>query len=138
MSQDPRQDPVVVAFEDGTIDPARFDHRTHLYVAWCYLKHLEPEEALLRYVRHLRLLAAKLGVLDKYHATITWGYLVLLDTAMHDPTLAGASFDAVVAKYPSLLDRRALYHYYDEEELRSAEARRRFVLPRGRTGLITC
>jgi hypothetical protein len=132
MTTDPREDPLVTAFEDGTIDAAQFDHRAHLYVAWCYLKHLDVEEALLRYVRYLRQLAAKLGVPEKYHATITWGYLVLLDAAMHDPALEGASFDAVVATHPALLDRRALYDYYDEAELRSAEARRRFVLPRGR------
>jgi hypothetical protein len=123
-------DPLVRAFEAGTVDPAKFNHREHLYVAWCYLKALTLEDALLRYVRHLRLLASTLGVPGKYHATITWGYLVLLDEAMHDPELSCAGFDAVLEKHPTLLDRHALHAYYKPEELASPAARQRFVLPR--------
>ncbi|MET0592248.1 MAG: hypothetical protein ABW133_06090 [Polyangiaceae bacterium] len=125
-------DPLVRAFEAGTIDPSGFRHREHLYVAWCYLKALPVEEALLRYVRNLRALTEKLGVPGKFHATMTWGYVVLLDGAMRDPELAQTDFDALVSRYPALLDakRGALFDYYDAEELAAAVARERFVLPR--------
>jgi hypothetical protein len=127
-------DPLVQSFEAGTLDPARFRHREHLYVAWCYLRELPLEEALPRYALHLRRLTEKLGVPGKYHATITWAYLILLDDAMHDPALEGAGFDALLARYPSLLDARGgmLSEYYDRAELDSDVARRRFVLPRAR------
>ena len=126
------RDPLVSAFEAGTVDPAGFRHREHLYVAWCYLRALPVEEALARYVRNLRALTAKLGVPGKFHATMTWGYVVLLDGAMRDPELAHADFEALVRRYPSLLDskRGALFEYYDEGELATAVARERFVLPR--------
>jgi hypothetical protein len=132
--EDPRlylRDPLVLAFEAGTVDPPAFRHREHLYVAWCYLKALPAEEALLRYVRHLRALTAKLGVPGKFHATMTWAYVALLDDAMREPALAFADFDALVKRRPALLDakRGSLFDYYDAEELASDRARSRFVLP---------
>jgi len=127
-------DPLVRAFEAGAVDGTNFHHRDHLYVAWCYLKDLPLEEVVPRYTKHLRNLACKLGVPQKYHATISWAYLILLDRAMHDPDLSNKDLDAVLKKYPSLLDRDRgmLAEYYDKAELNSPEARERFVLPRPR------
>jgi hypothetical protein len=125
-------DPHVVAFESASVDPAKFRHKDHLYVAWVYLRALSLEEALARYVKHLRKLAAALGVPGKYHATITWTYLLLLDEAMHE--LPDASFEELLAARPALLDHKAgaLYDHYDAAELATEAARRRFVLPRAR------
>ena len=125
-------DPLVKAFEAASVDPAAFHHREHLYAAWCYLRVLAPEDALARYVHHLRKLATALSVPHKFHATITWAYLVLLHDAMEGSP--GASFDELVDKNPALFDYRAgtLYQYYEREQLDSAEARSRFVLPRVR------
>lgn len=123
-------DPLVQAFERGTVDPARFHHREHLYVAWCYLRALPPEEALARYVRHLRRLTTALGAPNKFHATMTWAYVILLHDAMvHFP---GEDFDSLLAKSPAVLDHRggALSAYYDREQLDGQDARGRFVLPK--------
>jgi hypothetical protein len=125
-------DPLVCAFESATLDPARFHHREHLYVAWCYLSSLPLEDALARYVRHLRELTSALGVPDKFHATVTWAYVLLLHAAMD--RAPGATFDALLEANPALLNHRhqsgAIYAFYDHEELESEEARRRFVLPK--------
>lgn len=123
-------DPLVLAFEAAAVDPTRFHHREHLYVAWCYLRDLPLEEALARYVRHLRQLTVALGVPGKFHATMTWSYLILLDQAMQRSP--GADFDQLLAANPALLDHRtgALFDHYDRAQLDSDEARRRFVLPR--------
>ncbi|WP_394824710.1 hypothetical protein [Pendulispora albinea] len=122
-------DPLVRAFEEASIDPATFHHREHLYVAWCYLRALPLEEALARFVHHLRALTVALGAPGKFHATITWLYVVLLDQAMERSP--GASFDELLAENPALLDHRegALLLHYDRGQLDSPEARRRFVLP---------
>jgi hypothetical protein len=123
-------DPLVLAFETATIDPARFHHREHLRVAWCYLSALPVEDALARYVHHLRRLTIALGAADKFHATMTWAYVVLLNDAM--ARAPEASFDELLATNPALLDHRAgaLYEHYDRAQLGSDDARRRFVLPR--------
>jgi hypothetical protein len=125
-------DPRVQAFETATIDPSVFRHRDHLYVAWCYLQALPLEEALARFVRHLRSLAQALGAPGKFHATITWTYLILLHEAMQEPELSGADFDTLLSKHPSLLDQKegALFEHYDRAEIDSEVARQRFVFPR--------
>lgn len=125
-------DPLVRAFEAAAIDPERFGHREHLYVAWCYLRELSLEETLVRYVTHLRRLTIALGVPEKYHATITWAYLVLLHGAMRDDE----SFQELLERHPSLLDHKKgmLSQYYSMSELDSPIARERFVLPRGTIG----
>jgi len=127
-------DPLVHAFETASVDPQRFRHREHLYVAWCYLSALPFEEAAQRYHHHLRRLAAALGVPEKYHATITWAYLLLLAEVMAAPALAGADFETLERQAPALFDHRngMLFDYYDRALLDSDEARRRFILPRRR------
>jgi hypothetical protein len=123
-------DPLLRAFESATVDPTAFRHREHLHVAWCYLRALPLEDALARYVHHLRRLVAVLGVPGKYHATMTWAYVVLLHDAMvRSPE---ADLDVLLAANPGLLDHRrgALYDHYDRAQLESDEARHRFVLPR--------
>ena len=123
-------DPLVAAFESASINPADFHHREHLYVAWCYLRELPAEQALARYVHHLRRLAEALGVPHKFHATMTWAYVVLIHDAMERSP--DSSFEALLAKNPALLDHRAgaLYEHYDRRQLETDEARTRFVLPR--------
>jgi hypothetical protein len=129
-------DALVQAFEAATLDPTKFHHREHLWVAWCYLRALPLADALARYERHLRQLTVALGVREKFHATITWGYVLLLDDAMHhSPDASPAAnpdlgFDALLARHPELLGREALDSWYEPAQLASAEARARFVLPR--------
>jgi hypothetical protein len=124
-------DPLVQAFETATIDPSQFRHREHLYVAWCYLREWPVEEALARYVRHLRQLACALGVPRKFHATMTWAFVVLLHEAIE--RTPSVSFDELLAANPGLLDHRTVLDaYYDRDELQTEQARTRFVLPRRR------
>jgi hypothetical protein len=91
---------------------------------------LPLEDALARYVRHLRELAVALGSPQKFHATITWGYMALLHAAMRRSS--GASFEQLLADNPALADHRAgaLDAHYHRAQLDSDEARRYFVLPR--------
>ena len=125
-------DELVRAFETATVDPAQFHHREHLLVAFTYLRTLSLEQALARYVEHLRRLTIALGVPEKFHATMTWTYVVALADAMAEHPSLG--FDALLEACPELLDHRAgvLAMHYDREELDSPRARARFVLPRRR------
>ena len=58
---------------DGTLDPARFDHRDHLGVGYEILKRHEFFEAAHLLADALRGLAARAGVPEKFHATVTHG-----------------------------------------------------------------
>ncbi len=128
-SESSLSDPLVQAFERAALDGTAFHHREHLYVAWCYLCALPLEDALARYVRHLRRLTIALGVPHKFHVTLTWAYVVLLRDAMDQSP--GLGFDELLARHPTLLDRHALVApYYDRGILDSEQARLCFVLPR--------
>jgi hypothetical protein len=124
-------EPLVRAFEAATLQPNEFGHRQHLYVAWCYLETLPLEAALARYVHHLQQLTRALGVPHKYHATLTWAYLLLLHEALQDAALAAGSFDDLLRAEPRLLDpsHALVLEHYGQVQLDSPAARQRFVLP---------
>ena len=65
-------------FENGNISAEEFDHEAHLYVGWLYVTEFELSDAIARFERALKRLTAKLGVPDKYHATITWFFMLLI------------------------------------------------------------
>jgi hypothetical protein len=122
---------LVAAFESGTLDPARFDHRLHLSLAWTYLQRDGFPEGALCFRRHLKAYVAKVGAEGKYHETITWAYLVLLNEELSLRSPPGESFDAMIHRRPDLLDHRngAMARSYCKSQLDSAEARRVFLLP---------
>ena len=70
-------DDELVAFEAGDIAPGDFDHEAHVRVAWTMLGTADLDEALRRYPQALKRITQRLGVPEKFHATIT-GFLLLL------------------------------------------------------------
>jgi len=121
----------VAAFEAGTLDPARFDHRLHLELAWTYLQcHGFPEGAL-RFRQHLRAYVARVGAEAKYHETLTWAYLLLLNEELSLRSAPDEPFDAMIRRRPDLLDHRngAIARCYSKSQLDSPDARRVFLLP---------
>lgn len=69
----------IAAFEAGDVDPARFNHEAHIYVAWLYLQAYERTDAIARFDAALKRLTTKIGASGKYNATITWLFLLLID-----------------------------------------------------------
>jgi hypothetical protein len=124
-------DPTMLAFEKGSLDPAGFNHRLHLSLAWRYLQRGGFPEGALHFRRHLQNYVAKVGAQDKYHETVTWAYLVLLNEELSLRSPAGESFDAMIQRRPDLLDHRngAVAQCYSKAQLDSPEARRVFMLP---------
>lgn len=114
-------------FERGDIDAEDFDHEAHLYVAWLYLERYPVVDAIAKFSAALRSLTERLGVPDKYHATVTWFYLLLI-AERRDPGVDWAGF---CARNPDLFDRskNVLARYYRADTLASGRARARFVLP---------
>lgn len=118
--------PPVEQFERGDIDPERFDHAAHVYVAWCYLERFDVGTTIRRYCEALRRLTEKLGVPGKYHETITWFFVIAVAERRRD----GEGFTDFVARNPDLFGPPSLLRrYYRPETLASDRARRRFVLP---------
>jgi len=117
----------IEAFEAGDIDTVRFDHEAHVYVGWLYIHEFGITTAILRFEAALRRLVALKGAEDKYHATLTWFFLLLIyersevDEPWH--TFRQRNADLVNGS------KGLLAHYYTNMHLFSERARERFVLP---------
>jgi hypothetical protein len=76
MSITGHPDLTIEQFESGNIDAEMFDHEAHVYVGWLYVQQYELADAIARFDDALRRLTRKLGAPGKYHATITWIFLL--------------------------------------------------------------
>jgi hypothetical protein len=122
---------LLAEFESGTLDPAQFDHRMHLSVAWSYLRRDGFPEGALHFRRHLQTYVVKAGAEGKYHETITWAYLVLLNEELSLRSSPAEAFDTMIKRRPDLLDHRngAIARCYSKSQLDSPDARSVFLLP---------
>lgn len=114
-------------FEAGDIDPARFDHESHVYIAWLYVQSNELADAIGKFDKALKRLVSKFGERDKYHATLTWFFMLLVAerTIDNEPWLTFKNKNQdVITDSKNILSR-----YYTTERLYSESARKSFVLP---------
>lgn len=114
-------------FEAGNVDAEKFDHRSHVYVAWLYVREFELADAISRFDRALKRLVTQLGAQGKYHATLTWFFMLLIAQRSAD----GETWVEFCSNNPDLTvnSKDILSRYYSEELLLSDGARKRFILP---------
>lgn len=117
------------AFEAGGLDPARFPHSEHLRLGYEMLARYPFGEALLRFSRGLKLLAAKAGRPEIYHETITVAFLALINERRARGETKG--WPEFRANNADLFNKRCLEKWYSAEQLASDLARRTFCLPQG-------
>lgn len=120
----------LAAFEAGTLPEELFHHRNHVRAGWLVLREVSPAFALARFSSALRRFASLLGKADRYHETITWAYLLLINERMERTGRRG-SWQEFADTNPDLLTWRGtvLRSYYRDETLQSELARRVFLLP---------
>jgi len=114
-------------FEKGHVDPESFNHEAHVYVGWLYVREFGLTDAIARFDSALKRLTAMLGVPEKYHATITWLFLMLIEERSNrDDT-----WKSFRSRNTDLIDgsKETLDRYYSETRLFSNRAREHFVLP---------
>lgn len=118
------------AFEDATISVDAFDHEAHIYVAWLYLEEYPLAEAIGRFTSALRRLTAKLGIPGKYHETISWFFMLLIEERRSSRQASDwFSFHRSHADLFARGEDSALHRYYSRALLMSDRARQTFVLP---------
>ena len=100
----------------------------HVYVAWLYLERFPLLEAIAKFDAALRRLTASLGIPGKYHATITWFFMMLI-AERRGATPDSDWFRFRRANDDLISDGKILQRYYDNETLASDRARQSFVLP---------
>ena len=134
---DELNDPALLdAFLDRTLPCDLFHHREHLRIAWLLLRqHGDFAEAAVAFRRSLRAYATACGGAGKYHETLTWAWLALVQARMVDERGLALEVDldsrAFLLRCPDLLDARgALAGHYDLDALLLSDlARRVLVLP---------
>jgi hypothetical protein len=101
-----------------------------LHAVWLYLIRFPATEAIARFSEILRSYATPLGKAERYHETITWPYLLLLNECIHCSKPI-ATWGEFAAAYADLFDWKnsILLRYYREETLKSELVRRIFVMP---------
>jgi len=118
-------------FESARLPAAAFGHAEHVRAAFLYLtRHPDFGEAAVRFRSALRRFAAAKGVPDRYHETLTWAYLALINERAHGSSFASSA--GFLRSHPELLDAKGgvFSRYYDLGAItRSARARQVFVLP---------
>ena len=118
-------------FESARLPAAAFGHAEHVRAAFLYLtRHPDFGEAAVRFRSALRRFAAAKGVPDRYHETLTWAYLALINERAHGSSFASSA--GFLRSHPELLDAKGgvFSRYYDLGAVtRSARARQVFVLP---------
>ena len=89
-------------------------------------------DGAVRFIEQLRRYIDHMGASGKYHETITWAYLVLMNEEMALRGTRDEPFEAMAARCPDLLNHRGgrLSRIYTREQLDDAAARRVFMLPR--------
>jgi hypothetical protein len=121
------------ALETGALDPARFPHSEHLRLGYEMLERYSFGEAVTRFSRGVRLLAAKAGRPEVYHETITVAFLAVIG----ERRARGrhGNWDDFRDNNADLLRKSCLKRWYDAEQLSSDLARRTFCLPKPTTSL---
>ena len=122
---------LVADFEALAMNPREFGHREHVRLAFAMLNGADFGEAAIRFRAALKRFATNAGVPGKYHETLTWAYLAVVQQRMDAHPDARTS-DELLARCPDLLDHRtgAMARYYDVAAVTASPvARRIFVLP---------
>lgn len=124
-------DELISQLETCTLAEDCFHHADHLHAAWLYLSRFPATEAIARFSKVLRSYSASLGKAGRYHETITWAYLLLMNERMWSSEKPDATWEQFVAAHPDLFDWKnsILLSYYRPETLQSHVAREVFLMP---------
>ncbi|MDI2124653.1 hypothetical protein [Yinghuangia seranimata] len=119
------------AFEDlmaeVMADAERFGHREHVRLTWLAVRRCGVPGAVDLVGNGIRRTAARAGVPEKFHATMTRAWVELVGHhAAADPR---DDFAAFAEANPDLLDKDLLTRFYREETLAGAPAKSRWIAP---------
>lgn len=115
------------ALETGALDPAAFPHPEHIRLGYEMVCRYCFGEAIVRFSRGLKLLAAKAGRPQVYHETITVAFLSLINERRVSGNVK--TWDEFKTNNLDLLDKHCLQNWYGEKQLSSDLARQTFCLP---------
>ena len=120
---------LVRAFESATIPASEFTHAAHIAVALSYLDTFPPEQALDRMRQNIGSFAARHGVTNLYHETLTTFWMRLLEhvASTSEPDLPlWRRINLIVEDWTK---RHPVEAHYSTEVIKSQAARENWVPP---------
>ncbi len=116
--------------ESCVMPVADFNHRAHLRLAYIYLSNCSVNIANQRVNQALHALLKhnNIEVSAKYHETLTQAWLLAVNHFMQQGVTA-LSANALIDKFPQLLDSNMMLNHYSAECLYSDKARAAFIEP---------
>jgi hypothetical protein len=116
------------AFKTFAIEPAGFDHRAHVRLAYAYLAGSEVEQACMEMRGSLLAFLTHNNVpTSKFHETLTRAWILAVRHFMDKSSTS--SFDDFIGRNPALLDSKIMLTHYSAAHLFSENARGQFVEP---------
>jgi hypothetical protein len=120
------------AFESCTLTPEEWRHRSHLKVAYLYLRRhglAGATEKIPAAIKALNAAHKNPESLDRgYHHTITIAWLRIMHTALQEYGPAETA-DAFLDQQPHLLEKKILRLFYSRDRIMSWQAKAEFVEP---------
>lgn len=113
----------LAAVEDCRFPADVFHHADHLRLGWVLLSTMPVELALRRAAAAVQRFASHNGKAERYHETITKGWMLLL--ASHDES----DFREFLRCHSDRISAHLLHQYWNPETLASTEARTGWVSP---------
>jgi hypothetical protein len=114
------------AFETAVL--TAFPHRSHLRMAWLYLRRGGWDNGLHSIRGGIQRFAGATGATRKYHETITCFWACVVNAALVE-TPGETDFDRFIEAHPHLLDGKFIQEFYSASLLQTEEARREWVKP---------
>lgn len=122
-------------FADCTLTREQWTHRSHVKVAYLYLRQLSFDDALTRLGTGIKALNAKNNVEEGpasgYNQTTTHAFLHLIAAVMqaYDGTFPVATADDFCDTHPQLMTHHALRFFYSPQRRLHPLAKTQFVEP---------
>jgi hypothetical protein len=120
---------LVRAFENASIPASEFTHAAHIAVGLSYLDTFSPEQALERMREKIRAFAARHGVTNLYHETLTTFWMRLLEHVSGTSDLNLPLWRRINLIVEDWTKRRPVEAHYSRELIKSQTARDKWVPP---------
>lgn len=114
--------------ERGVYPNTEFRHADHLRLAWHYLRLLGEPAAVEQMRQTIRNFAVSLGHPEKYHDTVTIGWMRLVASALAG-TPETPEFSDFLSGHRWLMNKDALLAFYTRARLESPQARSAWMEP---------
>lgn len=116
-------------FENCLLDPAVFDHESHLRLVWLQIKKLGLPEARINVQHQIQNFVKHVGAEEKYHKTLTITAIEIVNHFMTKQT--SETFKEFIIEFPELKNnfKELIDNHYSFDIFKSTKAKKEYLEP---------